>query len=144
MEEVRGVMICLFKEKNGHPRYCVLKRDHNWQGWEFPKGRIDTGEDVKEAAMREIEEETGIKPIEIDELDIEHEWTYLRDNKKYRSIYKCFMARAPEDARVYTGKNPDNEHSKGFFLNFRDTMDILEHDNQKDLLKIVDSKLKKS
>ncbi len=144
MEEVKGVMVCLYKLKNGHPRYCVLKRELNWEGWEFPKGRIDDGEDPEEAARREVIEETGIEPEEITKLDETHKWTYERDGNKYRSIYRCFMAEAPGDARVDLEQNPDDEHTQGFFLNFRDTREILEHDNQRYLLERAAEKIEEN
>lgn len=36
-------------------------RDESKKHWKFPKGHIDEGESSKDAALREIEEETGIK-----------------------------------------------------------------------------------
>lgn len=31
--------------------------------WDFPKGKVETGEEYAEAAVREVEEETGLKDI---------------------------------------------------------------------------------
>jgi len=36
--------------------------------WDLPKGKVDKGEAVEHAAIREVEEETGVKNLEIDEL----------------------------------------------------------------------------
>ncbi len=33
--------------------------------WDFPKGKIEDGESPKEAAMREVEEETGVENLQI-------------------------------------------------------------------------------
>lgn len=33
--------------------------------WDLPKGKIEKGESIREAALREIEEETGLKELEI-------------------------------------------------------------------------------
>lgn len=33
----------------------------NWNTWAFPKGRVDKGESIKKAAVREVGEETGLK-----------------------------------------------------------------------------------
>ena len=33
----------------------------NWNTWAFPKGRVDSGESVKKAAVREVAEETGLQ-----------------------------------------------------------------------------------
>lgn len=37
----------------------LLINDGKWGGWIIPKGRIDEGETLEEAALRELSEETG-------------------------------------------------------------------------------------
>lgn len=48
--------------------------------WDFPKGKIDPGEDAAAAALREVSEETGLKQLEIKCKqsfdDLEQEGTY--------------------------------------------------------------------
>ena len=36
--------------------------------WDLPKGKVDKGETIKDAAIREVEEETGVKKLKIDSL----------------------------------------------------------------------------
>jgi mutator protein MutT len=36
--------------------------------WDLPKGKVDEGETLETAAVREIEEETGIKNVSLDKL----------------------------------------------------------------------------
>ena len=64
-----GVGIILLNKEN---KIFVGKRIDNKEGnyWQMPQGGIDTNEDYLQAAKRELEEETGIKNIEIvKELD---------------------------------------------------------------------------
>ena len=64
-----GVAIILLNKEN---KIFVGKRIDNQEGnyWQMPQGGIDTNEDYLQAAKRELEEETGIKNIEIvKELD---------------------------------------------------------------------------
>lgn len=58
-----GVMICT---KGG--KVLMLRRSDSGQ-WAFPGGRIEDGETPEQAALRECEEEIGIRP------DIHSEWT---------------------------------------------------------------------
>ena len=51
--------------------------------WDLPKGRINKNEEVKSAAIREVEEETGVNNLSI----VEHlNTTYhiFKKNRKYR------------------------------------------------------------
>lgn len=49
--------------------------------WDLPKGKLDKGEKIKECAIREVEEETGVK-VRIDRK-IEAVWHTYTANKKY-------------------------------------------------------------
>jgi len=51
------------REKDGTIKYLLLK--HRADYWNFPKGLIEKGEGLKEAALREIREETGLKEIKL-------------------------------------------------------------------------------
>lgn len=36
--------------------------------WDLPKGKLDKGEAIEECAVREVEEETGVTPIDLNNL----------------------------------------------------------------------------
>jgi 8-oxo-dGTP diphosphatase len=41
-------------------RFALVHRP-KYDDWTFPKGKLDPGEDFEQAALREVEEETGIR-----------------------------------------------------------------------------------
>ncbi|HAB17133.1 MAG TPA: NUDIX hydrolase [Verrucomicrobiota bacterium] len=44
------------------PELVLIRRDrHGFDEWSLPKGKLDPGESYAEAALREVEEETGIR-----------------------------------------------------------------------------------
>ena len=59
-----GVGIALLNNEN---KIFVGKRIDNQVGnhWQMPQGGVDEGENLLQAAKRELEEETGIKKVEI-------------------------------------------------------------------------------
>lgn len=51
-----GVVVDLSK---GKPRYLIVHRP-SYDDWSFPKGKLDAGEKHRDAALREVKEETGL------------------------------------------------------------------------------------
>ena len=49
------------------PEFLVVHRNR-YHDWSLPKGKLDRGESYEEAAMREIQEETGVKCERLDYL----------------------------------------------------------------------------
>jgi 8-oxo-dGTP pyrophosphatase MutT (NUDIX family) len=56
--------------------YAVVHRP-KYGDWSLPKGKVDAGESDEEAALREVEEETGVRP----RLGTEAGTTRYRDGK---------------------------------------------------------------
>jgi 8-oxo-dGTP pyrophosphatase MutT (NUDIX family) len=54
-------------DQGGGPRIAVIHRP-KYLDWSFPKGKLEAGEGWLEAALREVEEETGARARPIREL----------------------------------------------------------------------------
>jgi len=54
--------------------------------WDLPKGKIDKGETKKAAAIREVQEETGLNVIELGDFLLETNHTYK--NRKGKRVIK--------------------------------------------------------
>ena len=51
--------------------------------WDLPKGKVDKGESIEKAAIREVEEETGVKGLIIDKF-LQTTYHVFRRNGEYR------------------------------------------------------------
>jgi len=82
-----GVLICAyFLPKNSTtPLYLIVKQRHGL--WSIPSGGKETGETYKEAAIRELEEETGIKEAILIKTDITNEFNYDMKTKGKQEVY---------------------------------------------------------
>lgn len=59
---VRAAGGLLFRQRPGAPPEVVLVHRPAYDDWTFPKGKLHDGETEVEAAFREVEEETGLRP----------------------------------------------------------------------------------
>lgn len=68
----RGVGVMMVNESG---RVFVAQRnDFVSDAWQMPQGGIDAGEDPRETALRELEEETGISPDKVEILAQSPDW----------------------------------------------------------------------
>lgn len=66
----RSAGVLLFRRDAAGPRFLLIRSKVTRRPlWEFPKGGIDEGEASREAALRELEEETGVAPGEVQLMD---------------------------------------------------------------------------
>jgi 8-oxo-dGTP pyrophosphatase MutT (NUDIX family) len=61
-EVVRAAGGLIFRRCPGGPVEVVLVHRPAYDDWTFPKGKLNEGETEAEAAAREVEEETGLRP----------------------------------------------------------------------------------
>ena len=65
--ECRMVEVCVFKFRQDKPLYLLLHRSKDekvYPGiWQLISGSIERGEKAYEAALRELQEETGFRPL---------------------------------------------------------------------------------
>src|SRR5581483_8709875 len=84
--------------KAGTFRYLLLRA---YDYWDFPKGRVETGETPLTAAKREVKEETGL-------CDVELRWGEVyRDTEPYArgKVARYYIGRCTETA-VRLAANP--------------------------------------
>jgi 8-oxo-dGTP pyrophosphatase MutT (NUDIX family) len=83
----------VFKKENG--KALVLVSQHSQHhGWVFPKGLIGDhvkGEQKEDTAIREVEEETGVKGKIIKPLTPVKYWYVFKDEKIKKTVYYFLM-----------------------------------------------------
>ncbi|MBQ6493209.1 MAG: NUDIX domain-containing protein [Erysipelotrichaceae bacterium] len=95
--------------------------------WGFPKGHLEAGESEEEAALREIEEEAGVK-VELDK-DFRHPLEYVMPNGRNKvSVY--FLG-------FYEDQKPvpqPEEVAEIRLLPYEEAFQLLTFDNMKEVL----------
>ena len=79
-----GVLVAT--DGDGRPMVAVIHRP-KYMDWSLPKGKLEEGEGWQDAALREVEEETGYRARAIDELD---RVSYL-DRKARRKLVRYWL-----------------------------------------------------
>ncbi len=120
--------VVFYAEAISEPEYLLL---HYTAGhWDFPKGNIEAGESEKQAAIREIREETAITDIEfIDGFRMKIEYRYRHGKKLVLKEVVLLLARA--HTRQVT---LSHEHIGFAWRNYSDAMQQLTYANAKNLL----------
>jgi putative (di)nucleoside polyphosphate hydrolase len=72
-----GIILCNQRNK----LFWARRSNHN--GWQFPQGGIDEGETPEQAMYRELYEEIGLKPEQVEVVGRTGEWTYYDLPKRY-------------------------------------------------------------
>ena len=104
MKEPRS---CGFLIVKGDPIQSFLLMKHAAR-WDLPKGHVDPGETDLECALRELEEETGIRSDQIDVVeDFRFETRYMVAGKRYgrgngpvEKTMRIYLGRLTEDVKL--------------------------------------------
>jgi 8-oxo-dGTP diphosphatase len=101
-----------------------------YDDWTLPKGKLDPGEDFEQAALREVEEETGLRCRLVRELDS----TRYTDNKGRPKLVRWWLMepRSGEFAR-------NDEVDELRWLEPAEAAELLTHDRDRDLVREVRS-----
>jgi 8-oxo-dGTP pyrophosphatase MutT (NUDIX family) len=94
-EKSAGAVVFREAEKGRH--YLLLQ---NAGRWDFPKGGVEKGESELQTVVREVQEETGLKHVDIvPGFRKVIEYFYRRDNKNIHKEVVYLLARA-EDGSI--------------------------------------------
>ncbi len=104
-----------------------------YQDWTFPKGKVDPGETLAEAAVREVKEETGLKV----KLGVPLETVSYPLEKSKTKVVHYWAARVSEKALTKSKFKPDEEVSEVVWLKASEAFAKLSYQHDRDLLQEV-------
>lgn len=119
MEQTLSCGVVLARETESGWSTLVLRAFHHW---DFPKGIRERGEEPLEAALREVQEETGIDDLEFDWGDRFFETGPYSRGK----VARYYIARTRQDA-VEMGISPETgapEHHEWRWVSFDEAYDL--------------------
>jgi 8-oxo-dGTP diphosphatase len=108
-------------------RVAVIHRP-KYMDWSLPKGKLEPGEGFEEAALREVEEETGFRCVALEELP---PVTYL-DRKERRKLVRYWLMR-PGKGRF----EPHDEVDELRWLTGREAERVLTYDHDRELVRFA-------
>lgn len=128
IKEVSAGGMIYRKEEDGY--YFVLILDA-YGKWTFPKGHVDEGENEEEAALREIQEETGLTDLEaqgyLGETEVK---VHKPEEKPFRKLIKYYLV---ETTSVEL-KVPDVKELQDVkWYPMREAYDRIDYSNAKDI-----------
>jgi 8-oxo-dGTP diphosphatase len=99
--EVKASGGVVYRYGEGGLEFLAVHRPR-YDDWSLPKGKLDAGESWEDAAVREVEEETGLRC----ELGPELSPTSYRDNKNRPKVARYWLMEATGDG---PGFEPNDE-----------------------------------
>jgi 8-oxo-dGTP diphosphatase len=92
----------VFRTNSGRREVLLIRRKHPpYQGmWAFPGGFVEIDETLEQAAARELEEETGLRGVELRQF---HAFSNLDRDPRTRVITIVFYGMVPFDASEAKG-----------------------------------------
>jgi bis(5'-nucleosidyl)-tetraphosphatase len=113
--------VVVVRRADGACRYLLL-RVFNY--WDFPKGRIEPGEDPLAAALREVEEETGLTGLD---FVWGHDFRETEPYRAQRKIARYYVAES-RSGEAYLPVNPElgrPEHHEFRWLGYQNARVLL-------------------
>ena len=134
MEKSAGFVI--YKKEKGEVKFLLLKypsenRERDY--WGLPKGHIEEGESVKEAAFRELFEETGIEKEEVEinpEFREINKYHFKHEGETIFKIVIYFLAETKKETIKVS-----HEHTDFKWANLDQAMKLMPFKNTREIVK---------
>lgn len=120
----------VFRKDKNKIQYLLVKDSSN--NWTIPKGHIEPHEEAKEAALREIKEETGLASLEIVKDLGSTKYFYCEGKTLILKTVYLFLIAHEKNEEL----NPDKKEIKGAtWLSGKDALKQVKYKNIQEMLK---------
>jgi 8-oxo-dGTP pyrophosphatase MutT (NUDIX family) len=126
-ETVRAAGGLVVREGESGSEILVVHRPA-YDDWSFPKGKLERGEGEEEAAVREVEEETGLRC----RLERELATTRYHDGRGRPKTVRYWLM-TPEDGRLAAA----NEIDDARFVPVAEAREVLTYERDRELLDLL-------
>jgi len=127
---VRAAGGIVVRRRDDGAREVLLVHRPAYDDWSFPKGKCEDGETEEEAALREIEEETGLRCT----LERELTTTRYRDGRGRSKTVRYWLV-----TPVGGEPGPANEIDEVRFVDFETARALLTYARDRELLGLVEA-----
>lgn len=128
-ETSAGVII--YRKTNEGLKFLLLY--YGGRYWGFPKGKLDSGERSFKAALREVREETGIRPKDLhfgEVFKISDNFGFSRKGKEVDKTVTYYLARS-KTSRVMI-----SEYHQGYgWFSLKEAERVIIHENLRKIIK---------
>jgi 8-oxo-dGTP diphosphatase len=108
------------------PEVAIVHRPR-YDDWSLPKGKLDGGEQWDECALREVEEETGLRCVLGDEL----EPVRYRDRKQRPKLVRFWSMRALDPTSEFSANDEVDELR---WLSLESAAELLDYPHDRELI----------
>lgn len=128
MKTITAAGVIPYRYAHGILEFLIVQHAHGH--WEFPKGKLDAGETEREAALRELTEETGTTAQLVEQFHETISYVFF-DEYTHTHLYKTvhFFIGEVKEGTVTLSK----EHLDSCWLSYEQTHASLTHKELKQL-----------
>jgi bis(5'-nucleosidyl)-tetraphosphatase len=129
MEHIYCAGIITYSLNNDTVYYLILR--YQAGHWDFPKGKIETGETKQTAALRELKEEAGINAQLDKDFEETINYVFMDHTKQITQKTVYFFVGRTEQTTITLS----HEHTDYRWLPFKEALELVTYDNAKKILK---------
>lgn len=139
MKTYKKVQAVIYDIKDNKPYFLILHRVLRWKGWELLKESLEKGENVKEALVRGIKEETNLKKFKIEKkIKLNKKIIFYNKEKTVKNIILAiFLVRVNMNQKISLHKNAVIEHDKYKWVDRKTAVKMLTFSNTKEVISNV-------